>query len=125
MDHEKCSNGLQSASQGDKRTPTVAIIAGVKVVTIPLADYAELLDCRRRLAAVRDKPGHGRKRYMRLSRIERDAEVRTFIDEHLALGTWPVEEIRAAIVSTFGQLRAPSRSALNRYAMQARGRRAT
>lgn len=83
----------------------------VETVTIPLAEYRHLLDCRRQLteANVRqrsfDKPP--------ASPIERDPEIAVFIASRL--GTWTIEQIRDQCTKAFGPTRTPSRSAVSRY----------
>jgi hypothetical protein len=88
-----------------------ATIAGVEVVTIPVADYAELLDCRRRLA----ESEVGRRAFMQplRSRIEGDPEVATFLAGRF--GLIDVIEALRQCGARFGAARTPSRSAAFRY----------
>ena len=91
--------------------PPVATIAGVEVVTIPLADYAALLDCRRQLAALHAT--RERSTASPRSRIGRDPELATFLAE--CFGRMLLYEAHAAARERFGAKRAPSRSAIDRY----------
>jgi hypothetical protein len=81
------------------------------VVTIPAADYAELLDCRRRLAEVEAR----QRTFERPSRspISRDPEVAAFLAERF--GRLLIRDILAACAANFGKARTPSRSAAHRY----------
>ena len=97
--------------------PCTATIADVEVVTIPLADYAALLACRDRLAAIEPTPSGTS---LPRSPIERDAEVARFLTGRLGTGT--IEEARAACVERFGHARTPSASALHRYWQRVRAR---
>lgn len=98
--------------------PAARTISGVEVVTIPLAEYADLLDCRRRLAeltvarAAFERPP--------ASPIERDPELATFLAERLGRATG--EAILVECRSRFGPARTPSRSALDRYWRRLRAR---
>ncbi len=88
-----------------------ASFRGVKVVTIPLADYAALLDAKKRMDA-RD----ARAQMFPRSPIEQHPEVRDFI---LAkFGKMKHPELIAACKSTFGW--APSRSAVSRFFQRSR-----
>lgn len=98
--------------------PTKRTVAGVELVTIPLADYAELLDCQRRLAELRAVQS-GLKRSSR-SPIEHDPEVATFIANRLGLMTF--SEIQQACVAEFGPERAPSRAAIHRRSIRVTAR---
>lgn len=91
--------------------PAVVTISGVEVVTIPLAHYAELLDCQRRLAAARITPE--RFRADARSRIDRDPEVATFLAE--CLGRVLLKDAYASCVERFGGDRSPSRATIARY----------
>ena len=92
--------------------PPTATIAGVKVVTIPLADYAALLDSRRRLAEseVRSRPYFSSPTR---SPIDRDPVLAVFLAERLvrmdAMEAW------RQCHDHFGGARAPSKSAVYRY----------
>lgn len=92
--------------------PASRVISGVEVVTIPIAEYAELLDCRRRLAVLEVDRGFisskGKK-----SRIDRDPELAAYVANRL--GRAEVKTIRAECIERFGADRTPSRSALYRY----------
>lgn len=82
-----------------------------ETVTIPWAEYRDLLICRRRLAEadIRERSFANPRR----SPIERDPEVAFFIANRL--GSWTIEEIRDHCSKAFGPLRTPSRSAVSRY----------
>ncbi|HEX4765396.1 MAG TPA: hypothetical protein VH414_03870 [Lichenihabitans sp.] len=91
--------------------PAVVTISGVEVVTIPLAHYAELLDCQRQLAAARLPPE--RFRADARSRIDRDPEVATFLTE--CLGRMLLKDAVAACRERFGVNRFPPQSTVQRY----------
>lgn len=84
-----------------------------ETVTIPWAEYRDLLICRRRLAeaGIRERsfanPRH--------SPIERDTEVALFIANRLGR-KWTIQQIRDQCAKAFGPARTPSRSAISRYA---------
>ncbi|KMO16539.1 hypothetical protein SQ03_14530 [Methylobacterium platani JCM 14648] len=86
-------------------------MSGVEVVTIPLAHYAELLDCQRRLA-VASIPAA---RYTAdpRSRVERDPEVATFLAE--CLGVRLLKDTHAQCLRRFGADRTPGKSTIQRY----------
>jgi hypothetical protein len=92
----------------------------VQTVTIPLTDYAELLDCRRRLVELKaaqrafERPPK--------SPIDRDPELAAFIADRLGMAK--LAEIRSACVAEFGPDRTPSRSAIARYWLRLRQQRA-
>jgi hypothetical protein len=90
--------------------PSKGTVAGVELVTIPLADYAKLLDCQRQLAALK-RPKQGVKGW--LSSVEKDAKVEAFIARRLTRKTVPA--IMAECLERFGPDRTPSRSAIYRY----------
>lgn len=105
---------------GSARFPISATIAGVKVVTIPLADYAKLLDDRRRLA----ETGAGSRARAGLkpnrSPIERDPEVAAFLAERFER-----IDVSAALRQChdrFGGARTPSRTSAFRYRDRLRAR---
>ena len=82
-----------------------------QVVTIRAKEYAELLDCRRRLAELNAL----RRPFERFpqSPIERDSEVAAFIAD--GLGTCTLHDLRTAVLARFGAARTPSKSAIHRY----------
>ena len=92
--------------------PIAATIAGVEVVTIPLADYRDLLSARRRL----DEMGLRRIRFEcpRPGVIDRDPELAVFVTERLQTMR-RLDDLHAAAVARFGRERTPSRSAIHRY----------
>ena len=84
---------------------------GNDLVTIPVAEYRSLLDCRRKLAE-----SEARERAFKTasrSPIERDPEVAAFLASRFGLAT--VKLIREECVALFGPARAPHRSAIYRY----------
>ncbi len=82
-----------------------------EIVTIPLAEYRDLLKCRRLLA----EAGFRRRSFEKPARsmIERDPEVAVFIANRL--GTWPATEIRDLCARAFGPVRTPSVKSIYRY----------
>lgn len=86
-------------------------VAGVQMITIPVTEYADLLECRRRLAEM----GVRKTRFVKASKspIERDPELATFIAERL--GRMVVKDVQSACEDRFGPTRTPSRSAIHRY----------
>lgn len=90
-----------------------------ETVTIPFAEYRDLLDCRRQLAeaGIRESiffhPPH--------SPIERDPEVAFFIANRL--GSWTIKQIRDQCSKAFGPTRTQSRSAVSRYWVRLRARK--
>jgi hypothetical protein len=85
-----------------------ATVEGVPVVTIPLAEYAELLETRRRFEALHPSTPQPLPR----SPIEVNAEISAYIDARL--GKMHIHEIAEACRQQFGN-RAPSKSAIHRY----------
>ncbi|ABD87118.1 hypothetical protein [Rhodopseudomonas palustris] len=98
--------------------PTKRTLAGVELVTIPVTEYAELLDCRRRLAELRAVQTRFERRCR--SPIEHDSEVASFIADRLDRMTFA--DIRAECVARFGAARTPSRTAIHLYSVRVRGR---
>lgn len=90
--------------------PVFATIAGVAVVTIPLADYADLIDKKAKLAKIAKA-----ERYpvSERSPIEVDHEVKAFFMERF--GKVKVFDILRECQSTFGKTRTPSRTAAYRF----------
>ena len=91
--------------------PETHQVAGVDVVTIPAAEYADLLDCRRRLAEL--KLVRRRFKTPSTSRIDRDPEVAVFIAERL--GMQYLHTIREECLKRFGADRTPGLSTIHRY----------
>lgn len=85
-----------------------ATVEGVPVVTIPLAEYAGLLEARRRFEALHPSAPPPLPR----SPIDGNAEISAFIDARL--GKMYIDDITQACRRQFGD-RAPSRSAIHRY----------
>lgn len=99
----------KAAAPGDGAKATA--VAGVHVVTIPLAEYADLLECRRFRDLHRSRTG----RYAPAPRspIECDPAVATFLEQRFGKASLKVilEECRR----DFGAGRTPSRAAAGRY----------
>lgn len=99
--------------------PITAKVSGVAVVTIPLAEYSELLWYRSQLKKV--KGGKLIQRRETHSRIDLDPEVADFIRERVkakAYNQTIADECRAR----FGKDRAPSKSAIHRFRVRERDR---
>ena len=102
---------------GAPEFPLAATIAGVEVVTIPISDYRDLLDCRRQLGTLRvraDPANHTAR-----SPLDCDPEIAAFLIERF--GRMPVRQALSECRSRFGQERTPSRSAGYRLWDRARG----
>ncbi|MEM7426744.1 MAG: hypothetical protein AAF441_11655 [Pseudomonadota bacterium] len=95
----------------------VATIGGVQVVTIPLSDYAELLEAQRELAEMRSVADL-RKRRSR-SPLDQDREVVAFLAERF--GRMPVRCVLEQCRSVHGDKRTPSKSAAYRLWQRLRG----
>lgn len=91
--------------EGNPKFPIYATIAGVAVVTIPLADYSSLLDAEARLTRFENA-----KRYPVSPRspIEVDSEVKAFFMERL--GKVDMMGILSECRQRFGAKRTPSRT---------------
>lgn len=96
--------------EGEQK-PSIRIVSGVELVTIPLAHYAELLDCQRQLAEVRI--ASWRFTADPRSRVERDPEVAAFLAE--CLGTRLLKDAHALCRDRFGEARTPGKSTIQRY----------
>lgn len=90
--------------------PVRVVLFGVSVVIISEAEYSALTGLDRDTSPV-----------SRLSRLDKEPEVRAFIQERL--GTDDVDRIREAAIDRFGADRVPSRSALNRFVKRGRAKR--
>jgi hypothetical protein len=104
---------------GAPATAAPATVAGVEIVTIPMVEYAGLLDCRRRLAEF-----EARERAFKTaskSPIERDPEVAAFLASRFGLAT--VAVIREECIALFGTSRTPTKSSIYRYWSRLRSRR--
>jgi hypothetical protein len=88
-----------------------SIVAGVPLVTIPLSDYASLLDCKRQLAE--RAISHDQVMSPARSVIERNPEVAVFLAQNFGLKS--METILRLCRRQFGKDRTPSRSAAYRY----------
>ncbi len=97
--------------------PLAATIAGVEVVTIPISDYRDLLDCRRQLAEMRVRANP--KMHTARSPLDCDPEIGTFLAERF--GRMPVGRALDECRARFGQARTPSRSAGYRLWDRVRG----
>ncbi|MEH3120224.1 MAG: hypothetical protein PGN25_22250 [Methylorubrum populi] len=91
--------------------PPVAVISGVEVVTIPLAHYAELLDCRRKLAVADVSPA--RLLANPRCRIDHDPAVAAFLAE--CLGRQLLKDTYTLCLERFGAARTPGKSTIQRY----------
>lgn len=89
--------------------PIPAIIAGIAVVTIPLTEYAALLECRRREKPCAAPAAARRYDVPPRSPLERDAEIAAFFSERF--GAMDVLDIIAECRNRFGAKRTPSRTA--------------
>lgn len=110
MSDDQCEKN--PAEHSAARAPCFALIEGVPVVTIPLQDYAALLDFRRQIfeqGVVLQMPFNAASR----SPIERDCEVASFFAARLGRNT--LANILAECSALYGEARTPSRSALHRY----------
>jgi len=101
------ANHADDPKKAEVQFPLTATIAGIAVVTIPLAEYAALLECRQRVGARNEAA----KRYAVPPRapIEKDAEVRAFFEKRL--GKMDMLAILADCRQQFGPKRTPSRTA--------------
>lgn len=104
--------------------PITSTIAGVELVTIPVAHYAELLDCQRRLGET-PAPRHMRPGAAQLatdprSRLFGDPEVASFLYE--LFGRAKLKDAYSACVEHFGERRTPSRATIARFWGRLRGR---
>ncbi|BBF92903.1 hypothetical protein [Blastochloris tepida] len=97
--------------------PIAATISGVPVVTIPAAEYAELLACWEQLARLRLFQEAFQPRSK--ASIDQDPEVAAFIASRL--GKVFLREVLAECRERFGVSRTPSRSAAQRYWLRLRG----
>lgn len=98
------------SDKGDAK-PRRRTVAGVEVVTIPLADYAALLDCKRELQETEltiQQFVTGRK-----SVIDRNPEVAVYLAQNF--GLVPMKDLLQACSRRFGRARTPSQSAAYRY----------
>ncbi|PWB83106.1 MAG: hypothetical protein C3F11_08410 [Methylocystaceae bacterium] len=84
------------------------------MVTIPLAEYADLLSARRRLAELEPRGRSAKRRLLArpASPIDADPEISAFLAARR--GKMTQKDILAACVAEFG-FRAPSKSALCRF----------
>lgn len=104
----------------DKRNPKPLrrTIAGVDLVTIPIADYAALLSCKQQLKETQlsvDQFVNGRR-----STVDRNPEVAIFLSENF--GIMPMKELLQKCKRKFGKERTPSLAAAYRYWQRVRGR---
>ncbi len=90
--------------------PMRATVLGVDVIAIPVGDYYRLAK----------PPGRdaSRERSLRLSRLDKDAEVRQFFLDRI--GTEDVDHIRRDAITRFGADRVPSRTTINRFVVRTR-----
>lgn len=97
--------------------PQRTTIAGIDLVTIPLAHYAELLEARRLVA---ENDFRRRAPLAGSGRIERDPEVATFLIENFPGRS--LKEVCALTLARFGPYRAPPRSTIQRFRARLRRR---
>lgn len=88
-----------------------SVVSGVEVVTIPLRDYADLLDSKRQLAE--RVISHDQVISPRRTKIERNPEVAVFLVEKF--GLMPVKDALRLCRRKFGKAATPSLSAAYRY----------
>lgn len=89
----------------------VTTLGGIEVVAIPVSLYAELLDCRRRLAVANISAA--RFAADPRSRIDRDPEVAEYLTE--CLGRVLLKDAYTSCRERFGADRAPGKSSIQRY----------
>lgn len=115
-------DGPVSLWHKDAPLPVYIDLDGREVALVDRAEYRSLVALRDAVASAVSKKLKASKapvkRNHRLTRLDKDAEVRRFIAERL--GTDDVDRIRQAAIKLFGAARVPSRSAVNRFAMEAR-----
>ena len=93
------------------RYPKRETIKGVRLITIPLRDYVDLLDCKRQLAE--RVISHEQVMSPRRSRVERNPEVAVFLAQNF--GLLPMDEILRRCRRQFGKAVTPSSTAAYRY----------
>jgi hypothetical protein len=98
--------------------PITTTISGIAVVTIPVTDYAALLNCCRKLSESAAR--HAALNAVSKSPIERDLELASFLASRLGLATIAV--IHDECLHRFGTARTPSKSSIFRYWSRLRGR---
>lgn len=108
------TKAVRRATRNESATgtaPKVATVGGVTVVTIPIADYEDFLECRRFRDAHRKRAA----RYAPApcSPIDRDPEVAAFLAERF--GKMSLEDIVKECQQQFGPERTPSRASAGRY----------
>lgn len=101
----------ESAGKFGKRFPKRETIKGIRLVTIPLADYADLLDCKRQLAE--RIISHEQVMSPKKSKVERNPEMAVFLSQHF--GLLPMGEILRRCRRQFGKANTPSQSGAYRY----------
>ena len=102
--------------EGGSNQPEIKTIMGVPVVTIPLSDYAELLDCKRQIAhsyANGSLQGDGQ-----LNLFLRDPEVAVFVVARFGIMT--AREILSEVQRNYGEDRTPLQTTVNRFWMRIR-----
>lgn len=91
--------------------PLHVTMFGIACVCIPETQYRSLIDIR---------PSKGRHAHRRLSRLDKDAEVRAFIEARF--DHEEISAIRLAAIERFGADRVPSKSSFHRFVVQLRAR---
>lgn len=96
--------------------PLRILVGGVDMVLVAADAYDAMV--RRVPGRVTTGSKGGRGRPHRLTRFDKDGELRQFFLDRF--GTEDVDRIREAAIATFGADRVPSRTAVNRFAVKVR-----
>ena len=102
--------GFQMQFEEPSNLPEYRNILGVPVVTIPLADYCELLDCQRQFQEALGRNAIGDNGESTL--FARDPEVAVFVVSRFGIMT--AGEIVEAVKEEYGEHRAPLIISVNR-----------
>ena len=102
---------VDGTKHSPRTRPIYTSINGIEVVTIPMSDYVELLDCRRRLGEI--TINHDQLFRPRRSMIERNPDVALFLAQNF--GMKPVRVILQDCRRRFGRKRTPSLKSAYRY----------
>lgn len=100
-----------ASEDAEPRFPVFSTIGDVQVATIPMIEYADLLNCRKQVDEIRERA----RRYAVPSRspIETDEEVAAFFMERF--GRVPMDTILRDAQKRFGIGRTPSRTSAYAY----------
>lgn len=96
--------------------PLINNVSGIPVVTVPLSDYAQLLDCKRQIESAFWKGMLDEKGQAGL--FTRDPEVAVFVATRFGLMT--AREISSEVARIFGEERAPLVETIKRFWMRMR-----